>query len=78
MMQEEIIKTALLGTANVPFHASGDLKDLAERVALHQEDREDGFLKYRVVYRSEWIYGNLGGVFWNIRCGDGFHSGCRY
>lgn len=46
MMQEEIIKTALLGTANVPFQPSGDLKDLAERVALHQEDREDGFLKY--------------------------------
>lgn len=46
MMQEEIIKAALLGTGKVSLQSSGELDDLAKRLAVNQEYREDSFLKY--------------------------------
>lgn len=46
MMQEELIKAALLGTGKVSLQPSGELDELARRIAVNQEDREDSFLKY--------------------------------
>ncbi|MCO4294221.1 DUF5691 domain-containing protein [Solitalea sp. MAHUQ-68] len=45
-MQEDIIKTALLGTGKMPLKASSDLEDFASRIIARQEDKEDAFLKY--------------------------------